>query len=74
MESRLTWKGFNQSDPGYGDVYRADHQKRLGDWIADGSVKAKLAITDGIDGAPEAFAGMLQGKNFGHAVVKIKDE
>jgi NADPH-dependent curcumin reductase CurA len=33
----------------------------------------KLSITDGIDNAAEGFIGMLQGKNFGKALVKIAD-
>ncbi|VTT73840.1 unnamed protein product [Fusarium fujikuroi] len=41
-------------------------------WLADGSVKAKLYVTEGIDNAAEGFIGMLQGKNFGKAVLKLK--
>jgi NADPH-dependent curcumin reductase CurA len=74
MEKRLTWRGFNQSDPDSGPVYTADHQKKLQAWLADGSVKAKLFVTDGIDHAPDGFVGMLEGKNFGKPVVKIKNE
>jgi NADPH-dependent curcumin reductase CurA len=32
-----------------------------------------MSVTDGIDNAPEGFVGMLQGKNFGKAVLKIAD-
>lgn len=42
------------------------------EWLADGSVKAKLSITEGIDNAADGFVGMLQGKNFGKAVLNVK--
>jgi len=53
-----------------GPVYAKEHQEKLGQWIADGSVKTKLAVTEGIDNTPQAFVGMLEGKNFGKVVVK----
>lgn len=67
-------RGFIVSDPGFGDKYAKEHQERMQQWLAEGSVKAKLSETDGIDKAAEGFVGMLEGKNFGKAVLKIKDE
>jgi NADPH-dependent curcumin reductase CurA len=32
-----------------------------------------LSITEGIENAAEGFVGMLEGKNFGKAVVRIAD-
>ncbi len=43
-------------------------------WLADGSIKAKLDVTQGIDNAAQGLVGMLEGKNFGKAVLKIKGE
>lgn len=45
----------------------------MGKWLSEGSFKAKVSITNGIDNGPEGFVGMLQGKNFGKAVLKIAD-
>lgn len=42
--------------------------------LADGSVKAKIHLTEGIDKAADGFIDMLEGRNFGKAVLKIKDE
>lgn len=42
--------------------------------LADGSVKAKIDLTEGIDKAADGFIDMLEGRNFGKAVLKIKDE
>jgi len=39
--------------------------------INSGQIKYKEDITKGIEKAPEAFCGLLQGKNFGKAVVEI---
>lgn len=74
VAKRLTMRGFIVGDPGFGDKYAQDHQEKLQRWLADGSVKAKLSVTDGIDKAAEGLVGMLQGKNFGKAVLKVKDE
>lgn len=51
--------------------YYEDHIKTLSPWIVDGSVTAKLYITEGIDNAPEGFVGMLAGRNFGKALLQI---
>ena len=31
-------------------------------------------IVDGLESAPEAFIGMLEGQNFGKLVIKVNDE
>ncbi|KAK0713525.1 hypothetical protein B0T26DRAFT_742173 [Lasiosphaeria miniovina] len=74
VSKRLTMRGFIVSDPGMGPVYAKDHQEKLGQWLADGSVKAQLSVTEGIDNAADGLIGMLQGKNFGKALVKIANE
>ena len=56
-----------------GPVYWEERDKNISKWLHDGSFKAKESVTDGIDNGPEGFVGMLQGKNFGKAVLKIAD-
>jgi NADPH-dependent curcumin reductase CurA len=36
-----------------------------------GKIKYKEDITEGIENAPEAFIGMLQGKNQGKTIIKV---
>lgn len=72
VTKQITMQGFLVANPDFGPAYAQDHQKKLGQWLAEGSIKAKQAVTEGIDNAPEAFVGMLQGKNFGKAVLKTK--
>lgn len=54
-----------------GPKYSEDHQKNVQKWINDGSFKAQQSVTKGIDNAAEGLIGMLQGKNFGKAVLEI---
>ena len=42
-------------------------------WVAEGKVRVKEDRVDGLENAPEAFMGLLEGKNFGKLVVKIAD-
>jgi NADPH-dependent curcumin reductase CurA len=74
VTKRLTMRGFIQSDANMGPVYAKEHMEKLSQWLHDGTFKAKLDITEGIDHAAEGFVGMLEGKNFGKAVLKIADE
>jgi NADPH-dependent curcumin reductase CurA len=66
-------QGFLVFNHEFGPAYTEEHQRNVQKWLAEGSMAAKLSITEGIDNAPEGFIGMLQGKNFGKAVLKIKD-
>ena len=43
----------------------------LGTMVATGKLKYRETIAEGLDAAPEAFLGMLKGKNFGKQLVKL---
>ncbi|KAH8885591.1 NAD(P)-binding protein [Thozetella sp. PMI_491] len=73
VSKRLIMRGFLVRDPDFGPKYFLEHQQRYGQWLAEGSVKAKIHETVGIDNAAEGLVGMLRGDNFGKAVLKIKD-
>ncbi|KAI3393146.1 hypothetical protein diail_4670 [Diaporthe ilicicola] len=73
VTKRITMQGFVVSDPAFGPAYVKEHQEKVQAWLAEGSFKAKLHVTDGVDKAGEGFLGLLEGKNFGKAVVKIAD-
>ncbi|EFQ32060.1 zinc-binding dehydrogenase [Colletotrichum graminicola] len=72
IAKQITLQGFLVGTPKFGPAYFMEHQQNLQKWLSEGSVKAKLAVTEGIDNAPDGFIGMLTGKNFGKAVLKIK--
>ena len=42
--------------------------------IADGRVKYRESVTDGLENAPKAFIELLQGGNFGKQLVRVKPE
>ncbi|KAI1395811.1 NAD(P)-binding protein [Hypoxylon fuscum] len=71
---RLTMAGFIVSDEDFGPAYTKQHQENVQKWIADGSFKAKLHVTRGLDHASEGFLEIFTGKNFGKAILKIKEE
>ncbi len=56
----------------------SDHMSRwpraladLGHWVAEGKIRYRETIAHGIRSAPEAFLGMLEGKNLGKQIVKL---
>ena len=45
--------------------------KELGMMVATGKLKYRESIADGLAAAPEAFLGLLKGRNFGKQLVKL---
>ena len=43
----------------------------LGGLVASGKLRARESIAQGLENAPEAFLGLLKGKNFGKQLVKL---
>lgn len=42
-------------------------------WLKEGKLKYRESVAEGIENAPQAFIGMLSGKNFGKQVVRLAD-
>lgn len=47
--------------------------KRMAKWIKEGKIKYKEDIVEGLENAPEAFIGLMNGKNFGKLLIKVSD-
>jgi NADPH-dependent curcumin reductase CurA len=45
----------------------------MAQWIGVGQVKDREDFVGGLERAPEAFIGMLKGKNFGKLIVPVVD-
>ena len=68
LTSRATVRGFIVSE--HMDKWPAALAE-LGGHVASGRIKYRESITEGLANAPAAFIGMLEGKNFGKALVKV---
>jgi len=68
LVSRLKIEGFIVSE--HPEVW-PEATKELGTMVAAGKMKFRESIAQGIASAPEAFLGLLKGKNFGKQLVKL---
>jgi len=68
LVSRLRVEGFIVSE--HMDVW-PEALKELGTLVASGKLKYRESIAQGIAAAPEAFIGLLKGRNFGKQLVKL---
>ena len=65
----LTVRGFINTE--FVADHYADFLKIVSAGLADGRIRYREDITDGLENAPAAFMGLLQGKNFGKALVRV---
>lgn len=68
LTNRLKIQGFIVSE--HMEVW-PEALKELGTLVATGKLKPRETIAQGIAAAPEAFLGLLKGKNFGKQLVKL---
>lgn len=66
---RIKAQGFIIFDD-YGSRY-AEFLAAMKPWIAEGKVKYIEDVVDGLDNAPSAFIGLLEGKNFGKLAIRV---
>jgi NADPH-dependent curcumin reductase CurA len=68
LKKSLTVRGFIQRE--FADL-RPEFLREAGSWIANGQLRYREDIVEGLENAPAAFIGLLQGRNFGKLVVKV---
>jgi NADPH-dependent curcumin reductase len=68
LRKRLLLRGFIVSDFA---AKRDDFLRDVGEWVGAGRIKYREDIVDGLEQAPAAFLGLLQGKNFGKLLVRV---
>ena len=71
LVSRATIRGFIVSD--HYDRFPAFLEDMV-PLVREGRIKYREDIVDGLDAAPAALIGLLQGKNFGKALVRVSPE
>jgi hypothetical protein len=68
LTMRLTMRGFIVSE--HMDLWPKG-LKELGTLVADGKLKFRESVAHGLEAAPDAFIGLLKGRNFGKQLVKL---
>ncbi|MCD0502333.1 NADP-dependent oxidoreductase [Bordetella petrii] len=71
LQKRIRMQGFIILDH-YADRFDAFRQD-MAAWIAAGRIKTREDRVQGLERAPQAFIGLLQGRNFGKLVVDVAD-
>ena len=71
LTKRIRMQGFIVFDD-FGDRH-AEFYSAMVPWVRDGKIRFLEHVVDGLENAPEAFIGLLQGHNFGKLVVKVAD-
>ncbi|MGO4702247.1 NADP-dependent oxidoreductase [Dyella sp. 2RAB6] len=71
LQRRVRMEGFIILDH-YGKRFE-QFFREMSEWIAAGKVKVREDVVDGLENAPLAFIGLLEGRNFGKLVVKVAD-
>lgn len=71
LQQRIRMQGFIILDH-YADRFDA-FRRDMGEWIDSGRVILREDVIDGLENAPEAFIGLLEGRNFGKLVVRVAE-
>ena len=71
LSNRLTLRGYIVHDFA---SQASDFLRDVGGWLKEGKLKYREDIVHGLEKAPDAFIGLLRGKNFGKLVVKVAND
>ena len=69
LTKRIKMQGFIIFDD-YAHRY-PEFLKDMSQWLTDGKIKFREDVVDGLENAPQAFIGLLEGKNFGKLIVRV---
>ena len=72
LRKRIKMQGFIIFDD-YGPRW-SEFADAMGEWVQQGKVKVREDIVFGLENAPDAFIGLLEGKNFGKLVIALAHE
>jgi NADPH-dependent curcumin reductase CurA len=71
LTKSLTVRGFIQDE--FLSTHWSDFQRDMAGWVADGTVRYREDVVEGLENAVEAFRGLLSGRNVGKLLVKVAD-
>lgn len=69
LKKRIRMQGFIIAQD-YGHRI-GEFQEEMGRWLKEGKIHYREQITDGLENAPQALIGLLEGKNFGKVVIRV---
>jgi NADPH-dependent curcumin reductase len=69
LSKSLTLRGFINYE--FAEAHYPEFLREVGAGIAAGRIRYREDVVDGLEKAPEAFIGMLDGRNFGKVVVRV---
>jgi NADPH-dependent curcumin reductase CurA len=72
LSKSLAVRGFIQGE--FTKSHGRDFVRYMSQWVADGSVRYREDVVEGLDSAPEAFRGLLAGSNFGKLLVRVGED
>ena len=72
LTKSLMVRGFIQDE--FVSAHMRDFVRDMSGWVADGSVRYREDVVEGLDAAPEAFRGLLTGANFGKLLVRVSPD
>ncbi|MDE4079657.1 MULTISPECIES: NADP-dependent oxidoreductase [Enterobacter cloacae complex] len=69
LKKRIRMQGFIIAQD-YG--HRIDEfQQEMGRWVKEGKIHYREQVIEGLEAAPDALIGLLEGKNFGKVVIRV---
>ena len=69
LSKSLTLRGFIYHE--FAEAHYPAFLREVGAGIATGRIRYREDIVDGLEQAPEAFIGLLEGRNFGKLIVRV---
>ncbi|MGF1763292.1 NADP-dependent oxidoreductase [Aliivibrio kagoshimensis] len=72
LVKRIKVQGFIIFDD-YAHRYN-EFAQQMGQWLSEGKIHYREHLVEELESAPEAFMGLLEGKNFGKLVVRVNNE
>ena len=71
LVNRVSMRGFIVSDH---TDRQADFLTEMTRWVREGRVRYREDVVDGLEQAPRALIGLLEGRNFGKVIVRVGPE
>jgi NADPH-dependent curcumin reductase CurA len=72
LSKSLTIRGFINYE--FAAEHFANFLREVSAGVADGRIRYREDFVDGLENAPAAFIGMLEGRNFGKLIVRVDEQ